>query len=57
MDVKQTYVSIDEIDSLVEYYTAMKKVEEFNANFGKVKLIEDFIEKLQMLNIEVGVLK
>ena len=57
MEFKATYVPITEIDGLVEYYQAMKKVEEYNANFGKVKLIDDFIEKLQMLNIEVGVLK
>lgn len=57
MDFKATYVSISEIDSLIDYYQALRKVENYNANFGKVKLIDDFIEKLQVLNTETGILK
>lgn len=57
MEYIMSYVPTTEIDTLVEYYKAMRVVESYNGNFGKVKLIDDFIEKLQGLEIETGVLK
>lgn len=57
MEYIMSYVPITEVESLVEYYRAMRKVEFYNGNFGKVKLIDDFIDKLQGLEIETGVLK
>lgn len=57
MDYIMSYIPTTEIDDLIEYYKHLRAVEQFNANFGKVKLIDDFIEKLQSLEIESGVLK
>ena len=57
MEFKSTYVSITEIERLIDYYQALRKVEDYKANFGKVKLIDEFIENLQVLNTETGVLK
>lgn len=57
MEYIMSYIPTTEVDALVEYYRAMRTVEFYNGNFGKVKLIDDFIDKLQGLEIETGVLK
>ena len=52
-----SYVPTTQIEELITYCKHLRAVEQFNANFGKVKLIDDFIEKLENLDIETGVLK
>ena len=57
MDYIMSYIPTTEIDDLIQYYKHLRSVEYYNANFGKVQLIDDFIEKLKNLDIETGVLK
>ena len=57
MEYIMSYVPTTQIEELITYCKHLRAVEQFNANFGKVKLIDDFIEKLENLDIETGVLK
>ena len=56
MEIKNSYIEISEVENLIDYCKALMKVEEYKANFHTTETIKDIIDRLELLEVEVGVL-
>ena len=56
MEIKNSYIESSEIENLIDYCKTLMKVEEYKANFHTAETIKDIIDRLELLDVEVGVL-
>ena len=57
MEIKNSYIEISEIENLIDYCKALMKVEEYKANFHTAEILKDIIDRVELLDVEVGELK